>query len=72
MSTVHKIYLFACEGDFSIRIPDLMALVQDNIVPPGREKVVAIDPHTSIGCDEDSTAFSGVCVCVCVCVCECE
>ena len=53
------VYLFADESDFSVRVPDLVALIQNDVVPLPRQQVVAIDPDSSIRRDQNSSAFSG-------------
>ena len=53
------VYLLADESDFSVRVPDLVALVQNDVVPLPWQQMVAVDPDSSIRRDQNSSAFSG-------------
>ena len=49
--------LFADKSDFGVGVPDLVSLVQNDVVPLTREEMVAIDPHPSIRRYQDTTTF---------------
>ncbi|KAH3660564.1 hypothetical protein OGAPHI_007150 [Ogataea philodendri] len=39
----------------AVRVPDLVALVQNNIIPPHRQQVLGVDPHTNVRGDDHVT-----------------
>ena len=43
--------LFADKGDLCVRVPDLVTLVQNDVIPFPRQQVIAIDSHTGICSD---------------------
>jgi len=52
------VYLFADHGDLGVRVPDLVALIQDQVLPFLVQQKILGHPHASVGGQQDTAIFT--------------